>query len=152
MTATIDARTDRSLVITRLFDAPRSLVFKAWTEPEHLVHWFGPKDFEATSLKFDVRKGGAYRCTIRSPGEDHTMIGIYTEVKPPERLAFTFAWEGEDGKPGHPMHIEIDFAEEAGRTRMTFRHVGFETAKSRDDHNGGWTSCFDRLQDYVAAQ
>jgi len=69
---------ERVLVLTRLFDAPRSLVFKAWTEPEHLARWWGPRGFTSTIIANDVRPGGAYRFHMRGPeGDDHWLQGVY---------------------------------------------------------------------------
>ena len=97
MAATTDAAAipaERELTITRVLDAPRSLVFKVWTQPEHMVRWLGPKGFTAPSCKLEVRPGGAWRACIRSAeGVDHWMRGVYREVAPPERLVFTFAWK-----------------------------------------------------------
>lgn len=93
---------EKDLTIARVFDAPRSLVFKVWTEPQHFVRWLGPKDFAATSCQMDVRLGGTYRACIRSPeGTDYWMQGVYHEIVEPERLVFTFAWEDENSQPKH---------------------------------------------------
>jgi uncharacterized protein YndB with AHSA1/START domain len=101
---------ERVLVITRVFDAPRSLVFKVWTQPEHLVRWWGPRGFTTPSCKMDVRAGGAYRTCIRSPeGKDYWMRGVYREIVEPDRLVFTFAWEVEEGQPGHETLVTVTF-------------------------------------------
>lgn len=154
MAATTEAAAstgERELTITRLLDAPRSLVFKVWTQPEHMVRWLGPKGFTAPSCELDLRPGGTWRACIRSPeGNDHRMQGVYREIVPPERLVFTFAWE-EDGVPGHETLVTVTFAEQAGRTLFTFHQATFESVESRDSHHGGWSSCFDRLADYLAS-
>ncbi len=138
------------LVITRTFDAPRALVFKAWTQPEHMVRWLGPHQFTAISAKMDVRPGGTYRAGIRShDGKEYWIRGIYREVVEPERLTFTFSWE-EEGERGRETLISITFGEVDGKTRMTFRHAHFETVETRDDHNRGWTESFERLAAYLA--
>jgi uncharacterized protein YndB with AHSA1/START domain len=152
MAETTDASlpAERELVITRVLDAPRSLVFKVWTQPEHLVRWWGPKGFTAPSWEMDVRPGGAWRACIRSPeGTDLWMRGVYREVVAPERLVFTFAWETQ-GEPGHETLVTVTFAEQDGRTRLTFHQAVFESVESRDSHHGGWSECFDRLEDYLA--
>jgi uncharacterized protein YndB with AHSA1/START domain len=139
------------LVITRTFDAPRSLVFKAWTQPEHMVRWLGPHTYTAISAKMDVRPGGSYRAGIRGPdGKENWMRGVYREIVEPERLVFTFSWEGKEGELGRENAISITFAEVDGKTRMTFRHGFFETAATRDEHNKGWSGCFDRLAEFLA--
>jgi uncharacterized protein YndB with AHSA1/START domain len=142
--------TDRELVITRTFDAPRSLVFKVWTQPEHLVRWWGPRDFTTPSCKMDVRPGGTYRTCIRSPeGKDHWMQGVYREVVEPERLALSFAWEDEAGQPGHETLVTVTFADQGGKTKLTFRQAVFESVADRDSHLGGWSECLDRLARYL---
>jgi uncharacterized protein YndB with AHSA1/START domain len=142
---------DRVLVITRLLDAPRALVFKVWSQPEHLVHWWGPKGFTAPSCEMDLRPGGAWRACIRSPeGTEHRMQGSYREIVEPERLVFTFAWEDDEGEPGHQTLVTVTFAEQDGKTRLTFHQATFESDESRDSHHGGWSECFDRLEDYLA--
>jgi len=152
MAATASAKAmpdERVLVITRVFDAPRTLVWKAWTEREHLVRWSGPHGFTVTHCEGDIRPGGTWRSCLRSPeGVDHWNSGVYREIVPPERLVFTFAWE-EDGKRGHETLVTVAFAEEDGRTRMTFRQAVFETVSSRDGHADGWSQAFERLAAYA---
>jgi uncharacterized protein YndB with AHSA1/START domain len=148
--AGIDAA-ERELVVTRIIDAPRSLVFKAWTEPEHVARWWGPQGFTTTSCEMDIRPGGAYRVCMRSPqGTDHWKRGVYREIVPPERIVFTFSWEDVDGKPGHELLTTVTFAEHGTKTKLTLHQAVFETVERRDDHRGGWTSCLERFADYIA--
>lgn len=149
-TSATKAPAQHELIITRTFDAPRSLVFKAWTTPEHMVRWLGPRDFTAPSCKMDFRPGGAYRACICSPdGKNYWMRGAYREIVEPERLVFTFAWE-EEGERGRDTVITATFGELGDKTRMTFRQAFFETIEQRDSHNEGWTECLERLAAYVA--
>lgn len=142
---------ERTLVITRVFDAPRPLVFRAWTQPEHIVRWWGPKGFTLTACEMDFRPGGAFRFSMRSPeGTDYPHRGVYREIVEPERLVFTWAWENENGDPGHETLVTLNFAEQEGKTRLTFRQAVFETVADRDSHEGGWTECLDCLADYLA--
>jgi uncharacterized protein YndB with AHSA1/START domain len=145
-----DVREDRlELVITRLLDAPPMLVYKVWTEPEHMVRWMGPKGFTAPSARLDVREGGQYRALIRSPeGKDYWFHGVYREVVENKRLVFTFAWE-EDGERGLENLITLTFTEENGKTRMTFKQAPFQSVEERDGHEGGWSEAFDKLTAYV---
>lgn len=145
-----DVREDRlELVITRVLDAPPMLVYKVWTEPEHMVRWMGPKGFTAPSAKLDVREGGQYRALIRSPeGKDYWFHGVYREVVENKRLVFTFAWE-EDGERGSENLITITFTEENGKTRMTFKQAPFQSIEERDGHEGGWSEALDKLAAYV---
>ena len=140
------------LVITRTFDAPRPLVFKAWSAAEHMVRWLGPRDFTAPHCSMDFRVGGAYRACIRSAeGQDYWMRGIYREVIEPERIMFTFSWE-EEGERGRENLVTVTFAEQGGKTRMTFRQAFFETIEQRDSHHQGWSECIDRLAQYLARE
>jgi uncharacterized protein YndB with AHSA1/START domain len=151
MTAPSDSATLEAgpeLVITRIFDAPPSLVFKAWTQPEHMVRWLGPTNFSASAVRIDLRPGGAWSAVITSPeGKSHGMAGIYREIAPPERLAFTFAWDEEEAQQ---MLIALTFRERDGKTEMTFRQTGFRSVESRDSHRDGWNECFDKLPGFLA--
>ncbi len=139
------------LVITRVFDAPRSLVFKAWTDPKHARQWWGPKDHPATHVSMDVRPGGAWRHCLKSveTGEELWLGGVFREIAEPERLVFTFAWD-EAGEPGLETLVTVTFTEQNGKTRMTLRQAPFESVEQRDGHQGGWTSTIDRLEEYLA--
>ncbi len=142
---------DRELVITRVFDAPRALVFKAWTEAERAAHWWGPRGFTTISCQMDVRPGGAYRRCMRSPeGTVHCTRGVYREVAALERLVFTYAWEEADGALGNETLVTVTFAEQGARTRLTLHQAAFDTVESRDGHQAGWTSCLERFADYLA--
>src|SRR5882672_240983 len=84
--------TERELVITRVFDAPRSLVFEMWTDPKHVARWWGPRGFTNPVCELDVRPGGAIRIHMRGPdGTVHPMTGVYREIVAPERIVFTSA-------------------------------------------------------------
>ncbi len=142
---------ERALVITRIFDAPRELIFKLWTDSEHAKNWWGPRDYPATQLEMDVRPGGRWRGCLRSTdsGNELRLGGVFREVALPKRVVFTFAWE-EAGERGLETLVTVTFAEQGGKTRMTFRHEPFQSVEERDGHQGGWTSSFDRLAEYVA--
>jgi uncharacterized protein YndB with AHSA1/START domain len=139
------------LVITRVFDAPPRLVFKAWTEPERLVRWWGPRGFTTPSCKVDVRPGGAFRLCMRSPeGTDHWLRGVYREVVEPERLVCTWAWEDAEGTPGHETLLTVSFAQQGAKTKLTLHQAVFESVTARDAHQEGWTSGLDRLAEFLA--
>jgi uncharacterized protein YndB with AHSA1/START domain len=145
-TSTATRSAERELVITRVFDAPRALVFKVWTEPERLVRWWGPEGFTVPSCEMDLRPGGAFRFLMRSPeGTDHRLQGVYREIVEPERLVFTWAWVDADGKPGHETLVTVTFAEHGAKTKLTLHQAVFESVESRDSHEEGWTECLDRL-------
>ncbi len=154
MTATrrqITEPAERELVISRTFDAPRELVFAAWIDPRHAMSWWGPVDHPATHVEMDVRPGGRWRHRLTSieTGQELWHGGVFREVAPPERLVFTFAWE-EEGERGLETLVTVSFAEESGKTRMTFRQVPFQSIEERDGHRGGWTSTFDRLDEHLS--
>jgi len=142
---------DRILVITRTFDAPRAQVFKAWTDARVAKNWWGPRDFPATHLEMDARPGGAWRGKLRSveTGQELRLGGVFRDVVAPERLVFTFSWE-EEGERGLEMLVTVTFADQGGKTLMTFRHEPFQSFEERDGHRGGWNSSFDRLAEQLA--
>jgi uncharacterized protein YndB with AHSA1/START domain len=140
------------LVVARLIDAPRALVFRAWTQQDHAARWWGPRGFTVVSCRLDATEGGTYRVSMRSPeGTVHTKRGVYREVVAPERLVFTYAWEDADGNPGHVMHITVTFEAQGEQTLLTLCQTGFEDIAERDSHGSGWTSCFERFAEHVAA-
>lgn len=146
----VDER-ERELVITRIFDAPRHLVFQAWTEPDRAARWWGPQGFITAYCDMDVRQGGAFRVCMRSPaGVEYWKQGIYCEVVAPERLVFTFVWEDAEGKPGHQTQVTVTFAAHGDKTELTLRQAVFETVATRDEHQRGWTSTLQRLAEYLA--
>jgi uncharacterized protein YndB with AHSA1/START domain len=142
---------DRVLVITRVFDAPRSLVFKAWTESEHMERWFGPRGFTSKVLKNDLRPGGAYRIHMRGHDGDHWTQGVFREVVPPERLVMVGSWADADGNPTRPeTTLTLVFEDVGGKTRLTLHNAVFESVTARDMHESGWSSSLDSLAEYLA--
>lgn len=145
---------DRELVITRAFDAPRDLVFSAWTEPERVSRWFGPRDFSAPFCEIDFRIGGKYRICMLSPeGEEHWVEGEYSDILVPERIVFTWNREHPNGEVWSRTIATVTF-EELGenRTEFTLKQRLFETVPYRDEHGFGWGQSLDRLGEYVEAQ
>ena len=138
--------TGGELLLTRLFDAPRELVFRLWTDPVHAMRWWGPVEHPAVQMQIDLREGGRWRHCLRAveTGELLWQGGRFQEVKPPERLVFTFSWE-EEGERGQETLVTVVFADEMGKTRMTFRQAPFVSNTERDGHSYGWTSTFGRL-------
>ena len=141
---------DRELLITRVFDAPRSLVFKAWTEPERLKQWWGLRGAVTLSCELDVRPGGLWRTRAKGPdGGEFVSHCVFQEIVEPERLVFTFAWEDADGKPKRETLVTITFVEQNGKTLLTFHQGIFESVTARDGHEEGWRGFFDHLSDYL---
>jgi uncharacterized protein YndB with AHSA1/START domain len=141
----------RELLITRAFDAPRRLVFRAWTDPAHLVRWWGPRGFTTPFCKMDAQPGGTWRVCMRSPeGSEHWLRCIYREVLEPERLVFSWAWEDAQGEPGHETLVSVDFVEVGAKTKLIVHQAVFESIEARDAHQRGWTGCLDCLEEYLA--
>ena len=143
---------DRVLVIERVFDAPRKLVFDAWTQPEHIAKWWGPRGFKSTVLRSELRPGGAYRIHMLGPDGDHWTQGVYREVVPPERLVMVGSWADAQGNPTRPeTTLTLIFEELAGKTRLTLHNAIFESTTARDMHQSGWSSALDCLAEYLGA-
>lgn len=147
------APADRVLIIERVLDAPRSLVFKAWIDSQHLAHWFGPRGFNMTFCQMDLRVGGTYRFGMRSPeGTDHYIKGVYREIREPERLVCTYAWTDADGNPTRPeTTLSLTFDDLDGKTKLTLHQAVFESVTACDAHRGGWTTSLDKLAEFVAS-
>lgn len=118
-----EASTDREIVATRVLNVPREMVFRAWTDPEHLKHWWGPKGFTNTFHAFDLRPGGLWRFVMHGPdGVDYQNKSVFVEIVKPERIVFQHL------KPMHRFQMTMTFAEQAGKTRLTWRML-FESAE-----------------------
>jgi uncharacterized protein YndB with AHSA1/START domain len=147
---TMTTPSDREIVMTRIFDAPRDLVFEAYSLCEHLSQWWGPRKYEIASCDVDFRPGGAWRIVHRAPGEEHGFRGEFREIVPPERIVWTFEWEG---LPGHISVDTITFEEHDGKTTATATSV-FDTVEDRDGMlqsgmESGAAETWDRLEEYL---
>jgi uncharacterized protein YndB with AHSA1/START domain len=143
---------DPELVIMRIFDAPRGLVWKARSEPERMAQWAGPKGFTMTSCEMGTRPGEAFHMSMRSPDSaEHRVRGVYHEIEEGERLVYTWAWVEAEGKPGHETLITVTFADYGERTKLTLHQAIFESVTARNNHPGGWRSALDCLAEYLAA-
>ena len=155
MTAANEIRSPRALrqiVLTREIAAPRTLLFRLWTEPEHLMRWWGPQATTASSVSVDLREGGAWRhCILTAEGKEYWSHGRYREIVPPERLVFTFAWEGQDGKPGHQMQVTVELHELGEKTRLVFRKVELPDDTELKLQTGGWEQALDKYVAYAEA-
>lgn len=128
-TFTLTLPSDREVVITRLFDAPRELVFKAFTDPTLIPQWWGLRGYTTTVDKMEVRPGGAWRFVTRGPdGNEDAFRGEYREIAAPERLVYTFEWEG---LPGHILTETITLEEQDGKTMVTDTAL-FDSKEDRD--------------------
>lgn len=153
------AQSDREIVITRVFDAPRELVFKAWTEPEHVAQWWGPKGFTTKVIALDLRPGGESRYVMIGPdGTEYPGKGVFREIVPPERIVTTDEFdEGfeqvTDADLPQGMVMTVLFEELDGKTKLTLRIV-HASADDRRKHEemgvvAGWNSSFDCLDEYL---
>ena len=132
-----------SLRLTRVFNAPRPVVFRAWTEAEQLRRWFCPQDHWGVEAEVDARAGGAYRIAMHDTdsGRDHVVRGTFREVRAHERLVFTWQWE-----EGFPQTlVTVEFRDLGGKTEVTLTHEALPTAEQRQKHEHGWNACLDRL-------
>jgi uncharacterized protein YndB with AHSA1/START domain len=137
------------LVLTRVFDAPRHLVFEAWTKKEHLDRWCAPHGFTITKSSGDFHPGGGWECSMTAPdGEKLEVCGIYKEIVPDELLVFTHGWI-ENGVRDHETTVTIRFSDENGKTRMNFEQSIFRSVESRDGHVHGWSQAFKELDGYL---
>ncbi len=148
---TVTLPSDREIQMTRVFDAPRELIFKAHTSCEHLKHWWGPRKYDLASCEMDFRPGGKYRFVHSGPdGEEHGFRGEYREILEPERIVSTFEWEG---LPGHISVETVTLEEENGKTTYTSTSV-FDSKEDRDGMlqsgmEGGANESMERLDEYL---
>lgn len=153
---------EQELVITRIFDAPRELLWKAWTDPASFKQWWGPKDFTVPNISIDLRPGGKYVYCMRGAGPDGVVrdycgTGTYKEIVPPERIVCTDSFADEKGNVVPASHygmegdwplellVTVTFEDDNGRTRMTLRHAGLPAGQMREMTGAGWNESFDKL-------
>ena len=144
------------LHMRREFDAPKALLWAAWTKPEMIVRWLGPVTWPAISHTSDFRVGGRWSATLQSvagAGAYH-QYGVYLEIVPEERLVFTFKWADghEDGTPVDTVVTVVLTEILGGRTLLDFTHAELKSSLSAERHEYGWTSTFDRLDQWIASQ
>ena len=160
---------DKEFVITRLFDAPKELVFKVWTDPEHMQRWWGPKDFKVTYSRMDFRPGGSYHYCIRSP-DGHDMWGkfVYREIVKPERIVYVNSFSDEKGgltrhplNPSWPLELlsTITFSGHLGKTTVTVHWAPLNATEEErrtfgdgfDSMRKGWGGTLDQLAEYLTS-
>lgn len=127
---------DRELVIQRVFDAPRALVWDAMTKPEHVRQWYGTRSLSTTVVGIDLRPGGAWRCVQVGPdGQEHAFSGVYREIDPPNRLVYTEAFEM---MPDYGYVVTATFDEHEGKTTLTSTLL-YGSQQVRDGGAGSWS-------------
>jgi uncharacterized protein YndB with AHSA1/START domain len=149
---------DQELFITRIFDAPRESVWRAWTEPDIMKRWWGPKGYTSPYCKIDLCIGGKFLYCMRSPeGKDYWSTGIYREITPQERIVFSISFADEKGNvvpatqygmsADFPLEmlVTVTFEEIGGKTKLTLSHVGIPAGADRDGANVGWNQSLDKL-------
>lgn len=150
------------LIITRIFDASREKVWKAWTDPELLKRWWGPKYFTAPVSKIDFRVGGKYLSCMRGPdGKDYWSTGVYREIIPNEKLVVTDSFADEKGNVVPASHygmagdwplellVTVTFEELGNKTKMILRHEGIPSGMMRELTETGWSESFDKLAESI---
>lgn len=154
---------EQELVITRVFDAPPSRVFTAWTDPEQMKRWWGPKGFMTPYCTIDLRPGGRIHFCMRSPeGQDIWCAGVYREIVEPERIVCTSFFSDEEGNLVPPTQYGLgpDWPEETvfvvtleeddGKTKLTLRQFEVPLIPEREGATVGWNQSFDRLAEELA--
>jgi len=158
----------KEFVISRVFDAPRDKVWKAWTEAERLKQWWGPSGFKVHTCKVDLRPGGVFLYGMRAPdGSDMWGKFTYRDIVAPHKLVFIVSFSDPKGgltrhpwSPGWPLEIlsTVAFEEQGGKTKVTVQWVAHDSAtdaehktfdEGRDSMNQGWTGTFDQFADYL---
>jgi uncharacterized protein YndB with AHSA1/START domain len=139
------------LVISRLLDAPRDLVYACFTDPAHMARWGGgPEGLTVDVEHQDIREGGMFRVRMHSPqGIDCRLQGFYRTLVKPEKIVFTHTWILEDGSLAQETVVTILLKTSGNGTELTLRQSGLPSAGSRDGHEEGWSSTLDRLSGYL---
>ncbi|HWC09351.1 MAG TPA: SRPBCC domain-containing protein [Solirubrobacterales bacterium] len=135
-----------TLRMERTFQAPAQAVFDAWTNETVMRRWFhGMHDWETSHAEVDLTVGGTVRVVMLDPekGVEHGGGGHYTEIDPPNRLAFTWVWDDDEERE---TLIEIDFEDADGATHVRFTHSDLQDEESVRSHEGGWSNAFDNLE------
>lgn len=136
--------------LTRMVQAPPQRVFEAMTAPQQVADWWGPDGFTCPEVTLDLRVGGVYRIAMQPPdGELFHLTGVYIEVEPPSRLAYTFRWEPPDPDDRENM-VRIALRERDGATEVELNQGPFATEARCDLHKAGWTDTLARLASHVA--
>ena len=147
----MEAAADK-LKVTRTFKASRQRVFRAWTEPELMMRWFVEGDGNMSVCEIDLREGGHYRLEGDMGGKRWKIWGSYLEVRPPEKLVYTWTWKHDAGigTSEGDTTVTVEFHDRGKETELVLTHERFASAAARDEHAQGWKSCFNRLERVLA--
>jgi uncharacterized protein YndB with AHSA1/START domain len=148
---------EASVTLTRVFDARRDLVWRAWTDPKHMAQWFGPRGFTSSVPELDVRAGGALRIVMHGPdGNDYPMKGVFHEVNPPKRLVFSNIAIDKDGNHLLEGETTVVLEEQGGKTKLTLKAYAKGLVPMAPQMlagmEAGWSQSLDKLGEVVATQ
>jgi uncharacterized protein YndB with AHSA1/START domain len=157
MTTATKPTATREVTLTRVFDAPRALVFKMWTDPKHMAQWWGPKHFSNPVCEVDARPGGKILIHMRAPdGTVYPMSGTFREVKEPERLVFMAVAEDHDGHALIESLTTVTFEDFGGKTKLTVEASAIGLAPIAPQMlagmEAGWSQSLEKLAELVAPQ
>ncbi len=145
---TVQPESGLTLRVSRRFAASRERVFAAWTDPASMRQWFAPKGMTIPELEMDVRVGGTYRMAMQgADGDPSVAVGTFREINPPERLVFTWDWEGDAEFP--ETLVTVEFHERSDGTEIVLTHEGLPSEESRSGHKDGWASILERFDEQV---
>ena len=138
------------LRLSRTYEAPRERVFRAWTEPEQIRKWWGVEaGYTTTIADVDLRTGGRYRLGMQPPDTDQVYVvsGVFHEVRAPERLVYSWAWEGEPMTDTGDTEsvVTVEFIERGSSTELVLTHERLPSDEARDQHRHGWNGLLERL-------
>lgn len=138
--------TETKLFLKRTLKASRENVFKAWTDPVEIKKWFSPEGFDTPIAEVDLRVGGKYRIGMKQKDKDEMNVatGVYREIRPSEKLLFTWSWEGDPNMA--ETLVTLEFRDQGKGTELILTHELFPDEASRDRHNEGWISCINKLE------
>ena len=151
------ARDTFDLTVRRVIRAPRQKVYDAFVKPELLSQWMGPRGFKLTALEMEPREGGHFRMTMQHRhGDTSSVAGTYKELTPPERIMFTWKWDGQPMAAVPETLVTVTFTERKGaegvETEVVLLHSGFPSMDVQQSHNGGWQGCLNKLADFTDAR
>jgi uncharacterized protein YndB with AHSA1/START domain len=143
--------TDDLVRITRIIDAPREEVFRAWTEPEQIRQWWGPGEFTCPEAEVDLRPGGSYRLAMQPTAGDAFIVGgTYREVEPPVRLVYTWRWETGPAADGSESLLTVEFHARGDQTELIVIHTEFPESHGPAPYQMGWEGGLDKFEALLA--
>ena len=140
-------QSDKTVRITRLIDAPRDDVFRAWTDPEQIRRWWGPGEFTCPEAEVDLRPGGRYRLAMQPRSGDPFVVGgTYREIEPPARLVYTWRWETGPAADGSESLVSVEFNPHGDGTEVVLTHTDFPESHGPAPYQMGWEGGLDKFE------